>query len=249
MPGIVEGIIRKKKFVYLCSNGLLLRKRIHLYKPSPYLTFSIHLDGPRELHDASVSRQGVYDVAVEALKLARSRGFRVNINCTLYDGVSAEEMAPFFDFVMDLGIEGITIAPGFNYERASQHDLFLKKNESKMLFREIFRLGRERKWKFNHTGLYLDFLAGNRSFPCTPWGNPTRNVLGWQRPCYLLMNEGYAPSFKALLEETDWEHYGAGVNPKCGHCMLHSGFEPSAVNYMLSHPIRAFRLFLTGVKT
>jgi hopanoid biosynthesis associated radical SAM protein HpnH len=246
MPKIVEGIVQRKKFVYLCTNGLLLRNQIHRYNPSKYLTFSIHLDGNRKRHDASVSRPGVFDVAVEAIRLARSQGFRVTINCTLYDGVTPGEVAAFFDFVTGLDIEGITVAPGFNYERAPDQDVFLKQNATEHVFREIFRIGKRRKWKFNHTGLYLDFLAGNRTYQCTPWGNPTRNVLGWQQPCYLLMDEGHAPSFKALMEETGWGKYGRGRHPKCVHCMMHSGFEPTAVNDMLDHPLKAMRVALCG---
>jgi hopanoid biosynthesis associated radical SAM protein HpnH len=249
MPEIVEGIVRRRKFVYLCTNGLLLKPNISKYKPSPYLTFSIHLDGNRQRHDASVSRQGIYDVAVEAIQLARAGGFRVNINCTLYGDVTAEEMAGFFDFVTGLGIEGITVAPGFNYEHAPKQDVFLKQNESKQFFRDLFKLGKGRGWKFNHTGLYLDFLAGNENYQCTPWGNPTRNVFGWQQPCYLLMDEGYVPSFRALMEETEWDKYGVGRHPKCGHCMLHSGFEATAVNDMLAHPMKALRVFLRGADT
>jgi hopanoid biosynthesis associated radical SAM protein HpnH len=249
MPEIVEGIVRRKKFVYLCTNGLLLKSNINKYKPSPYLTFSIHLDGNRQRHDASVSRQGIFDVAVEAIQLARAGGFRVNINCTLYGDVTAEEMAGFFDFVTGLGIEGITVAPGFNYERAPKQDVFLKQNESKQFFRDLFKLGKGRSWKFNHTGLYLDFLAGNQNYQCTPWGNPTRNIFGWQQPCYLLMDEGYVPSFKTLMEETEWDKYGVDRHPKCGHCMLHSGFEATAVNDMLAHPMKALRVFLRGADT
>jgi hopanoid biosynthesis associated radical SAM protein HpnH len=246
MPQIVAGIVRQKRFAYLCTNGLLLQKRIHQYSPSSYFTFSIHLDGGREHHDRSVSRAGVFDVALEAVKTARGEGFRVTINCTLYDGATPAEVAEFFDFVTDLGIEGITVAPGFHYEKAANQEVFLRKQASKQLFREIFRLGRGRRWAFNHTGLYLDFLAGNQTYQCTPWGTPTRNVLGWQQPCYLLMNEGHVASFQELLTTTDWSKYGTGRNPKCGHCMLHSGFEATAVNDTLSHPLKALGAFLRG---
>lgn len=246
---IVAAIIRRKKFVYLCTNGLLLRKHLENYTPSPYLTFSVHLDGNREHHDALVCRQGVFDVAVDAIKTARQKGFRVTINSTLYEGVTAQEAAEFFDFAMDLGIEGITVAPGFNYERASQQDVFLQRITSKQLFRDIFKIGKKRKWKFNHTNLYLDFLAGNQNYQCTPWGNPTRNLFGWQRPCYLLEDGSHASSFKELIEKTDWDRYGVGLNPKCAHCMLHSGFEPSALNDMLRHPLKALWVSLRGPRT
>ncbi len=249
MPEIVRGIIHRKKFVYLCTNGLLLKKHLQDYTPSPYLTFSIHLDGERERHDALVCRQGVFDIAVDAIEAARREGFRVTTNSTLYEGVTAQEAADFFDFLMGLGIEGITVAPGYNYERASQQEVFLKRTASKQLFRDIFKLGKGRKWKFNHTTLYLGFLAGNQTYQCTPWGNPTRNIFGWQRPCYLLEDGDYASSFEELMEETDWDGFGTGRNPKCAQCMLHSGFEPSAVEDMIKHPLKALWFHLRGPRT
>jgi hopanoid biosynthesis associated radical SAM protein HpnH len=249
MAKIVAGIIARKKFVYLCTNALLLKKRMDDYTPSPYLTFSIHLDGNRERHDASVCQSGVFDRAVEVIKLAIARGFRVTINCTLFQGESAEEVAQFFDMVTELGVEAITLSPGFSYERAPQQDVFLQRHASKQLFRNIFKLGKGRRWRLNHSSLYLDFLAGNQIYRCTAWGNPTRNVFGWQKPCYLLVDEGYAPSFQALLEETDWEHYGTGRYPKCADCMAHCGYEPTAVNDALAHPLKALRVALRGPRT
>ena len=248
VPQIIAGLVERKKFVYLCTNGLLLKTRIQDYTPSPYLTFSVHLDGRRERHDALAGRPGVFDSAVEAIRLLRAQGFRFIINCTLYEGVAAKEVAEFFGFVLSLGGEGITLSPGYSYADASQQELFLKRTQSKQLFREVFKLGKGRKWKFNQSSLFLDFLAGNRSYRCTPWGNPTRNVLGWQRPCYLLA-EGYAPSFQALMEETDWSRYGPGCHPQCTHCMLHSGFEATAVNDTLAHPLKALSVFLRGPGT
>ena len=249
MPRIVVGLVKRKKFVYLCTNGLLLKTRIKDYTPSPYLTISVHLDGNREKHDALTCRQGVYDSAVEAIKLARVKGFRVTINCTLYEGMTTEEIAEFFDFVTALGVEGITLSPGYSYTHAPQKDMFLMRTQSKHLFREIFKLGKGRKWRFNQSTLFLDFLAGNQAYQCTPWGNPTCNVFGWQKPCYLLVYEGYAASFKALMEETDWSSYGIGRNPKCANCMLHSGFEPTAVNDTLTHPLKALYVYLRGQRT
>ncbi len=248
MPRIVTGLIQRKKFVYLCTNGLLLKSRIGDYAPSPYLTISVHLDGNRERHDA-LTRRGVYDSAVEAIKLVCSKGFRVTVNCTLYAGTTAEESADFFDSVIALGVEGITVSPGYRYAQAPQKEMFLEQAQSKELFRKIFQLRKSRKWRFNHSVLFLDFLAGNQIYQCTPWGNPTRNVLGWQKPCYLLVNEGYAPSFKALLDETDWNSYGRDRNPKCADCMLHSGFEATAVNDALAHPLKALYISLRGPRT
>lgn len=248
---IVEGIIARKKFVYLCTNALLLPKHLHKFTPSPYLTFSIHLDGNRERHDASVCQDGVFDKAIEAIKLTLSKGFRVTLNCTLFQGESAEEVAEFMDMAMDLGVEGVTISPGYSYEHAPQQDVFLRKAASKRLFRELFKLGRknQRKWHFNQSSLFLDFLAGNQSYQCTPWGNPTRNIFGWQKPCYLLSDEGYANSFRELIEDTEWDNYGSGRNPKCADCMVHSGYEPSAINDTFAHPLKALRVAIKGPRT
>jgi len=249
MPQIVEGYVKRRKYVYLCTNALLLKRRIKDYTPSPYLTFSVHLDGNQDRHDASVCRQGVFDRAVEAIRLARERGFRVTVNCTLFQGESPEEIAKFLDHCTALDVEGVTIAPGFNYERAPQQDVFLGRRTSSQLFRDVFRLGKGRSWRFNHSSLYLDFLAGNQSYQCTAWGNPTRNVFGWQKPCYLLVGEGYAPSFRQLMDDVDWGAYGVGRNPKCADCMVHCGFEPTAVNDAVSHPLRAFWVWLKGPRT
>ena len=249
MPQIVAGIIARKKFVYLCTNALLLKKRIDDYTPSPYLTFSIHLDGMQERHDASVCQEGVFDRAVEAIKLALGKGFRVTINCTLFQGENAQEVADFLDYAMELGVEGVTIAPGFSYERAPSQDVFIKGKDVKDLFRGIFRIGKNRKWKLNHSSLYLDFLAGNQNYECTPWGNPTRNVFGWQKPCYLLADEGNATSFQELLDTTPWEKYGNVNNPKCASCMAHCGYEATAVEDMLKHPLKALLTSIRGPKT
>jgi hopanoid biosynthesis associated radical SAM protein HpnH len=249
MPDIVCGLVQRKKFVYLCTNALLLSQRMDDYSPSPYLAFSVHLDGNRDRHDASVCRTGVFERAVDAIQKAVQRGFRVTINCTLFQGESAGEVANFLDDVMALGLEGVTISPGFSYEHAPRQDVFIRRNASKLLFRDIFRSGKQRKWRLNHSSLFLDFLAGNQTYRCTPWGNPTRNVFGWQRPCYLLVDEGYASTFKALMEETDWDRYGTGKNPKCANCMAHCGYEATAVNDAVNHPVKALRVFLRGPKT
>ena len=249
MPEIVRGIIARRKFVYLCTNALLLRKRMDDYEPSPYLTFSIHLDGNRERHDASVCQQGVFDKAVEVIRLALSRGFRVTVNCTLFQGESAQEVAEFLDYVSELGVEGVTISPGFSYEHAPRQDMFLQRHATKQLFRDVFKRRKGRRWRLNHSSLYLDFLAGNRQYHCTPWGNPTRNVFGWQRPCYLLVDEGYAPSFRALMEETDWDSYGTGNNPKCANCMAHCGYEPTAVDEAVGSPWKVLWAALRGPRT
>jgi hopanoid biosynthesis associated radical SAM protein HpnH len=246
MPKIVSELIKRKRYVYLCTNALLLAKRIKHYQPSPYLTFSIHLDGTRDRHDTSVCQRGVYDRAIDVIKECLAKDFRVTINCTLFQGETAEEIAEFFNSATELGIEGITVSSGFSYEHAPRQDVFLERKTTKELFRSVFRLGKGRGWKFNHSSLYLDFLAGNQSFECTPWGNPTRNVFGWQKPCYLLVDEGYAQSYKALMEETDWDKYGTGRNPKCANCMAHCGYEATAVNAVFSHPFAGMRASIYG---
>jgi len=249
MNQIVTGLIDKKKFIYLCTNALLLDKHMDKYSPSPYLTFSVHLDGNKERHDASVCREGVYDKCVTVIKKALDRGFRVTVNCTLFQGESAEEVADFMDDMMELGVEGVTISPGYSYERAPRQDVFLKRDGSKQLFRNLFNLGKNKKWRFNQSSLYLDFLAGNQTYHCTPWGNPTRNIFGWQKPCYLLVGEGYTDSFNSLMKDTNWDNYGTGKNPKCADCMVHSGYEATAVDDTFKNPLKALRVFLRGPKT
>jgi hopanoid biosynthesis associated radical SAM protein HpnH len=250
MPQIVAGIVARKKFVYLCTNAILLTRHLDEYQPSPYLTLSIHLDGNRDRHDESVCQEGVFDKAVAAIRLARGRGFRVTVNCTLFNGADPDEVAEFFDAATQLGIEGVTVSPGYSYQHAPRQDVFLARNASKRLFREIFKRGRrsDRRsgWSFNHSSLYLDFLAGNQAYQCTPWSNPTYNIFGWQRPCYLLTDEGHAPTFRSLMEDTDWEHYGVGRNPRCDNCMAHCGFEGTAVDDAFSHPLKALKVTLRG---
>jgi hopanoid biosynthesis associated radical SAM protein HpnH len=248
MPEIVRGIVARKKFVYLCTNALLLEQKIDEYEPSAYLTFSVHLDGNRERHDESVCREGTFDKAVKAIKRARERGFRVTANCTLYAGEDPDDVADFFDYAMTLGIEGVMVSPGYSYDHAPRQDVFLGRRQSKQLFREIFKRGRSRssKWQFNQSSLFLDFLAGNQSYQCTPWANPTYNVFGWQKPCYLLVDEGYASSFKELMETTDWDKYGTGRNPKCDNCMAHCGYEGTAVEDTFASPVKALSVFLFG---
>jgi hopanoid biosynthesis associated radical SAM protein HpnH len=248
LPQIVQGIIARKKFVYLCTNALLLERKIDEYKPSPYFTWSVHLDGNREQHDRSVCREGVFEKAISAIKLARSKGFRVTANCTLFNGENAAEVADFFDFAMGLGIEGITVSPGYSYQHAPKQDVFLGRRQSKQLFRDIFKLGRKRgsKWRFNQSSMFLDFLAGNQSYQCTPWSNPTYNVFGWQKPCYLLVDEGYAQTFEELMQTTSWDNYGTGRNPKCDNCMAHCGYEGTAVDHTVANPLKALSVFMFG---
>lgn len=249
MPELVRGLVARRKFIYFCTNALLLEARMDDYEPSPYLTFSVHLDGNRERHDESVCREGVYDKVIKAIKKALQRGFRVTVNCTLFNGEEPAEVADFFDMATDLGVEGITVSPGYSYDLAPRDDVFLGRVDSKQLFRSIFAHGREtgrRKWSFNHSGMYLDFLAGNQAYQCTPWSTPTYNVFGWQKPCYLLVDEGYASSFDELMSETDWDAYGYGRNSKCNNCMAHCGYEGTAVDTTFAKPLKALKLALTG---
>jgi hopanoid biosynthesis associated radical SAM protein HpnH len=249
IAAIVAGIVARRKFVYLCTNALLLQKRLSLFRPSPYLVWSVHLDGDREMHDRSVCEDGVYERAVAALRAAKERGFRVNINCTLFNDADPERVARFFDQAAGLGVDGITVSPGYAYERAPDQAHFLTRERTKQLFRDIFRRGRgARAWSFSQSSLFLDFLAGNQEYHCTPWGNPTRNVFGWQRPCYLL-GEGYARTFRELMEETDWDAYGTGNYEKCADCMVHSGYEASAVQDAVRHPFKALAVSWRGVRT
>lgn len=231
---IVQGLVDRKKFVYLCTNALLLKTRMDWFRPSPYLIFSIHLDGLAERHDASVCLDGVFDRALEQIKVAKAKGFRVMTNTTIFNGDDPDELRKMFDLLKEIGIDGMMISPGYSYEKAPDQAHFLKREETKSLFRKILK-GRGR-WAFNHSPQYLDFLEGKKEYECSPWGNPTRNVFGWQRPCYLL-DDGYARSYRELIEETDWEAYGrASGNPKCQDCMVHSGFEASAVLDATSGP-------------
>lgn len=256
---IVEALVERKKFVYLCTNALLLEKKLDLFKPTPFLTFSVHLDGLEHHHDEAVAQKGTFKKAVSAIRAAKARGFRVNVNCTLFNNADPAEMAEFFDFVTnDLQVEGITVSPGYAYERApnaqdpnSNEHHFLNREQTKNLFRDLFRNNKQsgkKKWVFSQSTLFLDFLAGNQTYTCTPWSNPTRNVFGWQRPCYLV-GEGYVGSFNELMETTDWDQYGTGNYEKCADCMVHCGYEGTAVTDTVTSPLKALLVNLRGVKT
>jgi hopanoid biosynthesis associated radical SAM protein HpnH len=249
LPEIVKGALAKGKCVTVCSNALLMEKKLDQYQPHSRFNWSVHLDGDKEMHDRSVCRTGVYDRAVAAIKAAKAKGFRVNINCTLFSDAEPQRVAEFFDSAMALGIDGITLSPGYAYERAPDQQHFLNRTRTKQLFRDVFRRGRGKpRWALFQSGLFLDFLAGNQTYHCTPWGNPTRTVFGWQRPCYLL-GEGYAKTFKELMEDTDWDKYGTGNYEKCADCMVHSGFEASAVMDAVKRPWKAAKVALAGIKT
>ena len=226
---IVEGLVARKKYIYLCTNALLLKEKIHLFKPSKYLTFSVHMDGQREHHDFSVCREGGYDKALEGIKAALDGGFRVTTNTTLFDGADPKSVRAFFDEMMDLGVEGMMLSPGYSYDKAPDQKHFMGRARIRRMFRAILS-NRKPTWKFNLSPLFQEFLMGKRDYACTPWGMPTYNIFGWQKPCYLLQ-DGYADTFAELMAATEWENYGTeSGNPKCANCMVHSGYEASAVN-------------------
>ena len=225
---IVAGLVARKRYVYLCTNAIKLKESLSLFKPSKYLSFSIHLDGQKEEHDVAVCREGVYDVAVDAVREALKAGFRVTINSTLYDTVDPVRHREFFDQMMDLGVEGMMVSPGYRYEKAPDQNHFLQREQSLGLLKRMLSKPK-RRWKFNQSPLYIEYLKGNWQLECTPWGSPTFNLFGWQKPCYLF-DDGYVQSFDELMALTAWEEYGhASGNPKCSDCMMHCGHEPTAV--------------------
>lgn len=230
---IVEGLVARKKYIYLCTNAIRLEEALPKFRPSKYLAFSVHLDGLQQEHDHAVCRDGVFDVAVRAIRAAKAKGFRVTTNTTVFDGADPQRVRKFFDEAMSLGVEGMMVSPGYPYELAPDQEHFLRREQTERLFRDVMK-DAPRRWKFNQTALFLEFLQGAFDLECTPWGSPTYNLFGWQRPCYLL-NEGYASTYKELLESTDWDAYGRrSGNAKCRDCLMHCGFEPSAVNATFS---------------
>ena len=241
---IVAGIVARKKFLSLCTNALLLEKKLHLFKPSPYLTITVHLDGLKQAHDHSVCQDGVFDIAVNAIKAAKAAGFNVNVNATIFDNQTPEQIAGFLDFAKEIGV-GVNMSPGYAYERAPDQQHFLARRNTKELFRKVFALGKGKKWTLEHSPLYLDFLAGNQTYVCSPWGMPTRNVFGWQKPCYLV-GEGYVSTFKELMETTDWDSYGTGRYEKCANCMAHCGYEPTAADAAIRNPLKAALVAMFG---
>jgi hopanoid biosynthesis associated radical SAM protein HpnH len=227
---LVEELVKRKKYIYLCTNALVLKEKLEqgVFKPSKYLSFSVHVDGLRKEHDESVCRDGGYEMAIEGIREAVRRGFRVTTNTTLFDNAEPLRVREFFDAMMDLDVEGMMLSPGYSYDKAPDQDHFLGRDRTVTLFKEILS-NKKRHWKFNQSPLFLKFLMGTQELECTPWGNPLYNMFGWQRPCYLLQ-EGYASTFKELMDETPWEEFGhASGNVNCANCMVHSGYEPTAV--------------------
>lgn len=244
---IVRGYVERKKFIYLCTNALLLERNLHKFTPSKYLTFSIHMDGLEEMHDTMVCRKGVFKKAVAAIKAAKDAGFNITTNTTIFRGEDPEEIRALFDHLMELGVNGMMISPGYSYSKAPQQELFLQRQETVELFQKILAGWKDKGWDFNHSPFFLEFLQGKHEhYDCTPWGNPTRTVFGWQKPCYLLQ-DGYAKSYQELMDETDWSNYGCkSENPACQNCMVHSGYEATAVNDHFSRPVASLSSALSG---
>jgi hopanoid biosynthesis associated radical SAM protein HpnH len=227
---IVDALVARRRYVFLCTNALLMQRKLDLFEPSPYFAWMVHVDGLQRRHDQSVCREGVFDKAVDAIRLAKERGFRVYTNTTFFEPDGAPEIRAVLDYLNDeLKVDQMQISPGYAYQKAPDQEHFLGVERTRAIFREAFAGGARRRWRLNHSPLYLDFLEGKVDFACTPWGIPCYTVFGWQRPCYLMADGGYAATYKELLETTDWSLYGRGRHPKCANCMAHCGDEPTAV--------------------
>lgn len=249
MPETVDELVKKKKFVYLSTNGLLLPKNIFDYKPSNYFTFVVNLNGFKDEHDKISGQDGVFENAIHAINLAKVKGFKITVNCTIYLHQRIKNIIEFFEFLTnELKVDGINITPGFPYERAKDQKNFLDRGNVIKFFRNVFKSKKFPKWNLNHTNLYLDFLAGNQSYFCTPWATPTRNIFGWQKPCYHLA-EGYYKTFQELIEKTDWKKYGTGNYEKCINCMTHCGYEPTAIQDVFNYPLKSIFRKILGIKT
>jgi hopanoid biosynthesis associated radical SAM protein HpnH len=243
---IAGELIKRKKFVYLCTNALLMEKKLDRFEPSPYFAWAVHMDGLRERHDHSVCRDGVFDKAVDAIQVAKRRGFRVTTNTTFFSDDTPETVREVLDFLNDdLEVDQMMISPAYAYEKAPDQEHFPGVEQTRRLFRAAFADGRRRRWRLNHSPLYLDFLEGRTDYQCTAWGIPSYSIFGWQRPCYL-MGDGYARSYRGLLEETDWDRYGRGRDPRCDNCMAHCGYEPTAITEMVQAPHKALASALRG---
>jgi hopanoid biosynthesis associated radical SAM protein HpnH len=236
---IVGELVKRKKFVYLCTNALLMERKMDKFEPSPYFAWAVHMDGLRERHDKSVCRDGVFDKAVDAIRAAKRRGFRVTTNTTFFSDDTPQTVREVLDYLNDeLEVDQMMISPAYAYEKAPDQEHFPGVEQTRRLFRAAFADGRRRKWRLNHSPLFLDFLEGKVDFGCTAWGIPSYSIFGWQRPCYL-MSDGYASSYKELLEQTDWDRYGRGRDPRCDNCMAHCGYEPTAISAAVRAPHRA----------
>jgi hopanoid biosynthesis associated radical SAM protein HpnH len=246
---IVEGLVKRKKFVYLCTNALLIPRKIDKLTPSPFLRFAVHIDGLEQRHDESVAKKGVFADAVDAIKLAQQRGFKVTTNTTFFNTDTPQTVIDVLNFLNDeLNVDGMMLSPAYAYEKAPDQEHFLGVEETRELFRKAFADGRRKHWRINHSELFLDFLEGKRDFQCTAWGIPSYSIFGWQKPCYL-MADGYAKTYQELLDTTEWDKYGRGKDPRCANCMAHCGYEPTAVLATmgsLKESLRAMRETVSG---
>ncbi|MFD0968542.1 adenosyl-hopene transferase HpnH [Plantactinospora endophytica] len=241
---LVDELVKRRKYVFLCTNAALLRKKLDKFTPSRYFSFAVHIDGLRERHDASVCKEGVFDEAVEAVREAKRRGFRVTSNTTFFSTDTPQTVIEVLDYLNDdLGVDQMMLSPAYAYDKAPDQEHFLGVAETRAMFRKAFGEGRRKKWRLNHSPLFLDFLEGKVDFPCTAWAIPSYSLFGWQRPCYLL-GDGYAQTYRELVETTDWSAYGRGRDDRCANCMAHCGYEPTAVLATMSslrESIRAVR--------
>ncbi|HEX4563730.1 MAG TPA: adenosyl-hopene transferase HpnH [Solirubrobacteraceae bacterium] len=242
---LTRQLVQRKRFVYLCTNALLMERKLDKFEPSPYFAWAVHMDGLRERHDASVEREGTFDKAVSAIRAAKAAGFRVTTNTTFFTHDSPKTVREVLDFLNDdLGVDQMMISPAYAYEKAPDQEHFLGVTQTRKLFGEAFADGRRKRWRLNHSPLFLDFLEGKAEFECTAWGIPSYSLFGWQRPCYL-MSDGYAATYKELIETTDWSAYGRGRDPRCENCMAHCGYEPTAV-LQTTHSLRESLRALAG---
>jgi hopanoid biosynthesis associated radical SAM protein HpnH len=226
---IVRQLLDRGKIVFLCTNAVLMPKHIHKFKPHRNFSWMVHIDGLRERHDASVSKEGVFDQAVAAIKMAQDAGFRVMTNTTFFDTDSPQDVIDVLDYLNDdLRVDNMQISPAYAYERAPDQEHWLSPDATRQLFAKAFADGRRKRWRLNHSPVFLDFLEGRVDLACTAWAIPSYSLKGWQRPCYLL-DDGYVGSYRELLEDTDWDAFGRGKDPRCANCMAHCGYEPTAV--------------------
>jgi hopanoid biosynthesis associated radical SAM protein HpnH len=226
---ITRILLERNKIVFLCTNALLLPKHIHKFKPHRNFAWMVHIDGLEEKHDASVRKEGGFQAAVDAIKMAQDLGFKVMTNTTFFNTDSPQDVIDVLDYLNDVvGVDNMQLSPGYAYEKAPDQEHFLGVQQTRELFSKAFADGRRKKWRLNHSPLFLDFIEGKKDFECTPWGIPSYSLLGWQRPCYLL-DDGYAKTWRELIEETEWDKFGRGKDPRCANCMAHCGYEPTAV--------------------
>lgn len=237
---IVAGIIQRKKFVYLCSNALLMKRAMKQIPPSKHFAFVVHLDGLEETHDISVARKGVYKVAIEMIRTAIEKRYRVLTNTTLFKGTRPEEFHQLFTMLTDMGVEGLMVTPAFDYKEVADKDIFMQREQARAFFQEIFAGANGAR--FYNNPLYLDFLLGKREYQCSPWTTPTYTVMGWRKPCYLLSTEGHADTFQELIADTNWDRWGFGRDSRCNNCMMHCGYEGSAIIEAMEKPKVALEL-------